>query len=152
MGASFRVLIAFIVQKPARLRGVNAASLPPQIIASASSYWMARMASPMACPPVAHADTTETLGPLAPVAMLTRPAAMLMMIMGTKNALTRPGPRSSSTWCCSSQVRAPPIPDPMITPTRSALWGVILKPPSSRASRLAAMASCTKISPAICVS
>src|SRR5579864_188864 len=142
-GSSLRVLIAFIVQNPARLSGVSAASLPPQIIAAASSRWIVRKASPIAWPLVAQAETTETLGPFAPVAMLTMPDAMLMMIIGTKNALTRPGPRSSNTWCCSSQVLAPPIPEPMITPTRSAFCGVIAKPASSNASRVAAIANWT---------
>ena len=170
-GASLRVLMAFIEQKPARLSGVRAASLPPQIMATASSRWMARNASPIACPPVAHADTIERFGPLAPWAMLTAPEAMLTMIIVAKKGLTRPGPRSSSTRCCSSQVAAPPIPDPMITPTRSAFRGVIAKPESSSASRDAASASWTNrslrrtslrsmncvgsnpgISPAICVS
>src|SRR5579884_4025293 len=142
-GSSLRVLSAFMVQKPARLRGVTAASVPPQIMARASPRWMMRKASPMAWPPVAHADTTEKFGPRAPTSMLTMPEAMLMMIMGTKKGLTRWGPRSRRTRCCSSHVRAPPMPVPMMTPMSSPFLRVISSRASSSASRVAATAKWT---------
>ena len=50
--------------------------------------------------------------------METSPAAMSGMNMGTKNGLTRPGPRSIMVRAWSSNVLIPPIPLPMITPTR----------------------------------
>src|SRR5579875_251864 len=143
-GASLRVLSAFMEQNPARLSGVIAASEPPQIMASASPCWMMRAASPTAWPPVAHADTTEKLGPRAPTCMLTAPDAMLMIIIGAKNGLTRSGPRSRRIWCCSSHVCAPPMPEPMTTPTRSRFAAEIAKPASSSASRVAAIARWTK--------
>src|SRR5690606_35809175 len=51
--------------------------------------------------------------------MDTSPEAMSAMNMGTKNGLIRCGPRSSMMRACSSNVRIPPIPLPMITPIRS---------------------------------
>ena len=44
---------------------------------------------------------------------------MSEMNIGMKNALILLGPRSRKTSCCSSNVLRPPIPLPMITPTRS---------------------------------
>jgi hypothetical protein len=43
----------------------------------------------MALVPVAQAVTTELTGPLAPKAMEMLPAAMLLIIMGTKKGLIR---------------------------------------------------------------
>ena len=43
--------------KPPIAIGVTVASAPPVIMMSASPYWMARNASPIACALVAHADT-----------------------------------------------------------------------------------------------
>jgi hypothetical protein len=50
------------------------------------------------------------------------------MNMGTKNGLTRPGPRSIMTRVCSSNVAIPPIPLPMSTPTRSESAGARSSP------------------------
>src|SRR5205809_1793760 len=105
---------------------------------------MIRAASPVACPPVAHAVTGAKLGPFAPVRIGTIPAAVLTMIMGTKNGLTRLGPRSRRMVSWLSQVSAPPIPDPIRIPTCAPFWGVMVKRASSRASRVAPYANCTK--------
>ena len=55
-----------MAQKPATASGVITASVPPAIIASASSDWINRKASPMACRPVVQAVAGEVLGPRAP--------------------------------------------------------------------------------------
>ena len=52
--------------KAARPMRVTAASLPPVIITSASSYWMARKASPMALAALAQAVTMHCVGPAQP--------------------------------------------------------------------------------------
>src|SRR5690606_17761180 len=76
--------------------------------------------------------------------METSPEAMSAMNMGTKNGLIRCGPRSSMTRACSSNVRIPPIPLPMITPIlsrfRRSKWSV--RPASSTACWATAMANC----------
>src|SRR2546425_1176942 len=69
-GSSLRVDIAFIEQKPAIVSGTTMASAPPAIITSASPRWMILKESPMAWSPVAHAVTTDELGPLAPARFL----------------------------------------------------------------------------------
>ena len=44
------------------------------------------------------------------MAIDTWPEAMLLIIIGMKNGLTRSGPRSSRFWCCVSNVSMPPMP------------------------------------------
>ena len=51
--------------------------------------------------------------------MLTCPLAMLGSIIGTKNGLSRSGPRLSMTSNPTFVVVTPPIPVPIITPARS---------------------------------
>jgi hypothetical protein len=65
---------------------------------------------------------------------------MLTIRPGMKNGEMRPGPRSSSTVCMASMSGRPPIPEPMITPTRSALAEVTSSPESAMAKSAAAMA------------
>ena len=48
--------------------GRDAASVPPQIITSASPRWMMRKESPMECALVVQAVAVAELGPLAPIA------------------------------------------------------------------------------------
>ena len=48
--------------------------------------------------------TTDSLGPWAPIILATLPVAMLAIIIGIKNGLTRPRPPSSIFLCCSSSV------------------------------------------------
>jgi len=79
---------------------------------------MNRVASPMACEPVAHAVATAVLGPRMPNRIDTFPDAALTINRGTVNGLTRPTPRESRIFFCSSSVSIPPIPLPMITPQR----------------------------------
>src|SRR5688572_14474388 len=71
-----------------------AASAPPATITSASPSLISRVASPMACAPVAQAVTTEWFGPLKPYLIETWPEARLIKADGMKNGLTRRGPRS----------------------------------------------------------
>ena len=68
------------------------ASAPPAIITSASPYSIMRPASPMQCELVVHAETIETLGPLALNWIEIIPATMLMMVPGTKKGDRRRGP------------------------------------------------------------
>ena len=53
-------------RKAARQMSVIAASVPPATTASASPRAIMRAASPIAWPPVAHAEATEKPGPWAP--------------------------------------------------------------------------------------
>ncbi len=80
---------------------VRGASLPPVIIASARpSYGIHAVARAWVLE--AQAVTVAKLGPLAPISMATCPAAMLLIIMGTKRELIRLGPLSRAMVCCSS--------------------------------------------------
>ena len=118
VGSSLRVDIAFIWQNPAMVSGMMIASAPPAIITSASPRSMRRAASPRAWLPVAHAVTTDELGPLAPKRIEISPEAMLTISIGMKNGETRSGPLALSTSWVSSSVVIPPIPDPTSTPKR----------------------------------
>ena len=80
--------------KPAMPMRQIAASAPPATMTSASSSWISRAASPIACAPVAQAVTTEWFGPLKPYSIETWPEARLISADGMKNGLTRRGPRS----------------------------------------------------------
>ena len=62
--------------------GVVAHSEPPAKMMSASPYWMARIASPMACVEVVQALTTPRFGPRSPKRMLRWPATMLPIVLG----------------------------------------------------------------------
>jgi len=61
----------------------------------------------------------------------TTPAAMSPMNIGTKKGEIRPGPSCISTVCCASKVSIPPIPEPMITPSRSGSYPVPSPSPAS---------------------
>ncbi len=67
------------------------------------------------------------------------PEIMLMIEPGTKNGDTRRGPRLTSSVCVSSISGRPPMPEPMMTPTRSALASVTSMPLSRSAWSPAAM-------------
>ena len=62
---------------------------------SASPRRMISDDSPMACPPVAHADTVVKFGPVIPKLMATWPAPTFGMPIGMRNGLIRSGPRSA---------------------------------------------------------
>ena len=72
--------------------GVTAASLPPVIITSASSYWMVRKASPMALVALAQAVTTAALGPRSPYWIESCPLAALAISLGMVKARDLVGP------------------------------------------------------------
>ena len=127
-GSSLRNDRALALANPATPKGVIADSAPPQTIASALPSWSKRKASPMAFEPAAQAVATAELGPLVPSAIAASPEAMLGIIIGTVNGLTRPGPLPSKTWAWVSIVSKPPTPEPMIMPIRCALASVISKP------------------------
>ena len=99
--------------KPPTPSGVIVASVPPQIMASASPRWITRAASPIECAPVEQADTCERFGPLAPKRIEICPGARLTMIIGTKNGeMPWRGPFSSSVVQVVSIVVTPPRPAP----------------------------------------
>jgi len=108
--------------------GVMAASVPPQIITSAAERWMSLKESPTAWALEEQAVQVAEFGPLAPWRMEMWPAARLTMEAGMKKGEIRRGPPSSSAVCSRSMTSNPPMPEPICTPTRSALSGVIWSP------------------------
>ena len=104
--------------KPAKPIGVRAASLPPVIMTSASSYWIARSASPMELAALAQAVATAKFGPLTPCIAETWPLAELTMSLGIVNGETLSIPFVSSRSCWASNSASPPIPEPITTPQR----------------------------------
>ena len=103
------------------------ASAPPAIITSASPRRIVSEDSPIAWPPVAHADTVVKFGPVMPKLIAIWPAPVFGMPIGTRNGLMRSGPRSTFAVMPSTSVPTPPRPVPRITPVRSA------RSPSKRA-------------------
>ena len=96
------------------------ASAPPATITSASPRRIISLASPMAWPPVAQADTVVKFGPVIPNWMAIWPAPMLGMPIGMRNGLIRSGPRRALIVKPSMSVPTPPSPVPRMTPVRSA--------------------------------
>ena len=78
-----------MAMNPAWISGTMGASAPPASITSASSRRIVSKASPMACPPVAQAETTAMFGPCAPMAMATWPVALSASMFDRKNGLRR---------------------------------------------------------------
>ena len=105
--------------------GVMAASVPPAIITSASPYLMTRAASPMECALVVQAVQVASFGPLALLRMLTCPAARFTMAAGIKNGEILRGPPFSRLECSRSMTSKPPMPEPMLTPVRSATFFIL---------------------------
>ncbi len=70
-GSSLRVESARMAANPPIPMGVMQASVPPQIMASASPRWISRKESPMECALVVQAVAVAEFGPLAPVRMET---------------------------------------------------------------------------------
>ena len=117
-GSSLRLLSAFIASNPEMPSATADASLPPATNASASPNLMIRHASPMALLAVAQALTWQMFGPSRPKSMLTRPLAMLEIIMGIINGETRRGPLVMRILCWASRVDNPPMPLPNMQPKR----------------------------------
>src|SRR6266567_5682919 len=69
---------------------------------------------------------------------------MLMMVAGMKKGDILRGPPASRLACSRSIISNPPMPEPMKTPTRSAISGVISRPDWARASCVAAKAKWMK--------
>jgi hypothetical protein len=78
---------------------------------------------------------------LAPIAIETVPDAMLASIIGTKNGVSRFGPRPSTISVPCSKVSMPPMPVPISTPTRVAFSAVTAKSAAASASNVAATAN-----------
>ena len=70
------------------------ASVPPVITTSALPSRISRAASPIACALAAHAVAMHRFGPVQPNCIATVPAVAFVIIIGTKNGLTRVGPFS----------------------------------------------------------
>mmetsp|Transcript_31966 Transcript_31966/g.107631 ORF Transcript_31966/g.107631 Transcript_31966/m.107631 type:complete len:287 (+) Transcript_31966:810-1670(+) len=139
----YAVHMAFIAPNPPYMSGVMAASAPPQTTTSASPRCTARIASPMACVPAAHAETTPKFGPRQPSSMATTPDAELPSMAGIAKGETFFGPRSCMRCISASTVAMPPNADPIMTPTRSpSTPSPTTRPASSVAMRAAAMARC----------
>ena len=96
---------------------------------------MRRTPSPIALVPAAQAVETQNAGPVQPKRIEITPAVALGIIIGTKNGLTRDGPRSKKTWQFSSRVVRPPTPVAAITAQRAG------SAPSSPASSIASAAA-----------
>ena len=77
---------------------------------------------------VAQAVAVAEMGPLAPYRILICPAAMFTMTAGMKKGEIFRGPPASRFECSRSIISNPPMPEPMKTPTRSAISSVILRP------------------------
>jgi len=73
----------------------------------------------MASLPVAQALTTQWFGPRRVCSMAMRPAAMLLIIIGTKKGEMRRAPFSSRFSTSSTKMLLPPTPVPITTPIRS---------------------------------
>ena len=121
----------------------TAASVPPANMTSASPYWMVLVARPMALFPEAQAVTSASTGPMRPKLMETWPAAMLAIIIGAAKGFTLVGPLVSMRCTVSSMVLMPPMPVPMMVPTRSGFSVLISSLASSTAILAAATANCT---------
>ena len=119
MGSSHDCDNARILANPAIVNGVTLASVPPQIIISASPAIISLIAIPIASVAEAHAEVTVWFGPLNPHRMDKCPPAILAIILGTNWGDTRRALLFSITECCSSSVWIPPTPVPIVTPTRS---------------------------------
>src|SRR3954452_2204727 len=98
-GSSFRVLNAFIAEKPARPIGIIEASEPPARKMSASPNLIMRHDSPMALFEVAQAVTMQKFGPWRPYSIEINPPAMLLISIGMVKADTREGPFVIRTVC-----------------------------------------------------
>src|SRR5580698_5642891 len=76
--------------------------------------------------------------------MLICPAAMFTITAGIKNGEILRGPPPSRFECSRSIISNPPMPEPINTPTRSAISGVIFSPDCVMASCVAAKAKWMK--------
>ena len=83
--------------------------------------------------PVVHALTMPKLGPFMPKWIDSCPETMLMIDAGTKNGEMRRGPRAASSMQVSSIIGRPPMPEPTMTPMRSAFSSVTVSPLSVQA-------------------
>jgi hypothetical protein len=129
-------------QKPARPIGVRAASLPPTNMMSAAPARIVMSPRPIAWLPEAQADETQKFGPCSPRWIATWPVQALIIIMGTRKGDTRRTPFSWSVSTCCSVVSRPPMPEPMIAPTRVRSTASRSIPASLRASSAETIANC----------
>jgi hypothetical protein len=121
--------------KAAMATGTTTASAPPASTTSEVPSRISRAPSPTAWVPAAQAVAMQMLGPVQPSSMATMAGVALGIIIGTRNGVTRLGPRSMRTRSCSSSVARPPMPTPATTAQRAG------SAPVSPASRTASMAA-----------
>ena len=125
--------------KAAMAMGTTTASAPPARTTSAVPSRISRAPSPTAWVPAAQAVATQTLGPVQPSSMARMAGVALGIIIGTRNGVTRVGPRSMRTFSWSSSVARPPMPTPATTAQRAGSAPV--SPASRKASIPAAKPS-----------
>ncbi|OPZ51657.1 MAG: hypothetical protein BWY90_01421 [Deltaproteobacteria bacterium ADurb.BinA014] len=100
----------------------------------------------MAEVPAAQAVTAQLMGPLAPKRMETKPEPRLAKMEGTAKGEIFRGPDSNSNFVSLSIVASPPMAEPIITPVRPEISGVIFKAASFIAISEAATAYKMKLS------
>ena len=103
---------------------------------------IASAASPTLWVPVAQADTTHMLWPIAPVSIAIIPEQLSVSALAMKVGATVRGPRALSESQLSSMSVCPPAPDPKITPTSVRFSSVTSKPESASACFAAATPKC----------
>src|SRR5262245_23804308 len=118
-GSSLRVDMARIAAKPASGRAWMTASVPPATTMSARPARMMSTPSATASAPVAQALATQCVPAFAPSSRPTQAAGPLGMSIGIVCGETRRGPLASRMSSWASRVRAPPMPEPMLTANRS---------------------------------
>src|SRR5512139_1191174 len=89
--------------------------------------------SPIEWDPDEHAVTIQLIGPLAPNLIETWPEARFARTAGNVKGEIFLMPPASKTAFSLSIVARPPMPEPMMTPVRSALSGSIDRPASASA-------------------
>ena len=83
-------------ENPAWPTSSSGASVEPLMTAMQSPRRIASAASPTLCVPVAQADTTHTLWPIAPVSMAIIPEQLSTSALAMNVGATVRGPRSLS--------------------------------------------------------
>ena len=145
-GSSFLVESALSAQKPPTPSAVIQLSVPPEIIISASPFWIILNASPRACVPAAQAVVVHEFGPLILNIIEIWPDAIFTISIGIRKGVILEGPLSSMTLCCSSMILKLPMPEPTKTPILKGSSFDISRPESSTASLAAVTANCTNFS------
>ena len=109
-----------IAQKPARISGVIAASVPPARMMSAWPRTIVAAPSPIAVEPVAQAETGAKFGPVMPELDRDLAARRVDERGGDEERRDAIGAAlEEDVCCCSAIVAIPPIAEPTRIPTRA---------------------------------